>query len=254
MIEKALQFLVKTAQAATAPTLVCEDDRTARYDAGGTIVVVPKAPALANHHVRSLEDLVAVVLAFDEYYGEPSRWSVWHAPDQVIGVFDNGDRRDVVRFRLTFAESFAALVALECEKPVYIQSDFIHLLDVILGVDKAIIAPFRKLDWRTQIQASGEVAAGRDRMGKEITAEVAGVSALPNDLLIQTAVYREKGERCLLPMGVRCVIRTHPANERIAIRPVPGEIDTAIELAQGSIRQRLEELLPEGAAIFYGSP
>jgi len=54
-------------------------------------------------------------------------------------------------------------------------------------------------------------------------------------------------------MGVRCVIRTHPANERIAIRPVPGEIDTAIELAQGSIRQRLEELLGDGA-IFYGSP
>ena len=119
-------------------------------------------------------------------------------------------------------------------------------------LQRVFIAPFRRLDWNQTIRSEGEVTETRDRLGKEIRAQVAGTADLPEDLIVLTPVYRQLGEQEL--HQVRCRIDLHPLDQRIELSPFPGEIDAAYERQQGSIAQRLREGLGEDTRIYYGTP
>jgi len=96
------------------------------------------------------------------------------------------------------------------------------------------------------------VTAGRDRLGKDVHATVAGTSELPEDVIIMAPVYRQLGEQELV--AVRCRIETFPGEQRLQLRPFPGEIDAAFEHAMGSIRERLFQDLKDSIRIYYGEP
>ena len=253
MIREALEFLRERFEAAggvrdLGPT---EDDRNRRYQVGGQIQTVDIPPNPRNHLVYCLDDLISFV----EHHADPEGHitpAIWHHTDRVVAILDDDDRRERCGFPLEFSEPFQRLRELDVGAHKFRQREFVRFLDLILGVEKALVARFRRLDWRTQIAATGEVAPGRDRLGKEVNATVAGTAELPDDLLVNVPVYREKGETD--PRVVRCRIETYPTDEVLTLRPVPGEIDAALDAAQMSIRQHLVEALGPDARIYYGSP
>jgi hypothetical protein len=244
---EALELLISTAQQAkrverldTSP-----DGRVAIYDEGGTISEVPIPPPERNHRVRSLADLIA-------FAAECSAAIVWHDRGSVVLILDDRDRRDRVTFELTRFETFVLLSAQTGadHQAVHDQRGFVRLLRD-LGADSAVIAPFRRLDWQASVRVTGEHGQTADRLGREIQGSISGTD-LPEDLIIMTPVYAQAGETEL--QSVRCRIDCQVLEQRLALRPLPGEIDAAYERAQDSIRERLRKGLGDDARIYYGSP
>jgi len=253
MLKEALQFLTTQAQAAQAVQKLDQprDRRSVRYRVGDEIRDLPEDPPPRRHEVGSLDDLIRFAL---DHAVEGTTQAIWHQAVGVMLVLDDAERLDLCAFRLSWSPAFAALLDLDCDPPrCYSQRDFIRLLDVTLGVDPAIVARFRKLDWSTMIAAQGEIAKGRDRMGKEVNSSVAGTDDLPDDLMLHVPVYREPGER--ETHAVRCRIETWPQNSTLSLIPLAGECDLAIEWAQGSIRERLVATFDDDSVrIYHGKP
>lgn len=255
----ALEFFANLAKASQAVEKLgsTPDGRETRYRVGGALQTVAERPPARNHRAYSLADLIAFA---DDHRGEDHVQAVWHGPESVTLILDDGDRCDRVTFVLTWSVPFAILRQLDqVEEDLVVlgapnrlrQKNFVRLLDVTLGVNKALVAPWRALDWQSHMAARGEIQAGRDRLGREIEAKVAGTSELPDEITIVCPVYREPGERDLV--SVRCRIEIFPGDESLALTPIPGEVDAATDLAQGSIHDRLVEGLGKEARVYYGA-
>ena len=87
-------------------------------------------------------------------------------------------------------------------------------------------------------------------MGKSIVEKVEGVDQLPDELEVPTPVYSESGER--EEYLVRCGIDIDAVNQRFRLVPLPDELCRVVDLAQASIRRRLEDALE--CPIYYGNP
>lgn len=249
LTKEALQLLISTGQAAQRPERIdVEDPRRIYYTVQGTPQPFDVPAPVRDSRLNSLADLIE---ACQELSGS-THAVVWHAPRGVVVILDDDDRRDRLTFSLTFSEPFVRLSELAETPEALDQRGFVRLLRRDLGVDAPTVAPFRRLEWSTVKAAIGETAPGRDRLGRDIQAKVAGAAELPEDLLVTVPVYRECGERG--EYAVRCAIDIEPLEERIYFRPLPGEIDTAIDLAQASIHDRLEAGLGTDVPVFYGTP
>lgn len=230
------------------------DGRERLYRVGDELVPRLAAPPSRDHRVWTLSDLIRFAndYANSKSVSGPGGLVFWHCRTCVVLVLDDADRRDKMTFQLTYWSAFYTLVQLSASVVRYSQRDFVRLLQVHLGVDRAIMTPFRKLDWNQQIHATGEVTPGRERLGKDVASQVAGTSGLPEDILMSTPVYAEQGER--ETVQVRCLIDTFPAEEKLALIPLPGEVEAAIDAAQASIHERLIKALGSDARVYYGSP
>lgn len=251
--KETLELLINTAKAAAGPhdLGLTTDGRRRRLFHEGTITNLPEPPTSIDHVVHTLGDLIT--FAERDVPGDPPQ-SVWHSDSAVVLLCDERDRRDRVTFRLSHWEALVCLQQISSQPQQHLldQRGFIRLLELVLGTDKALITPFRRLNWKTSVSANGDVQSGRDRLGREVNAEVSGTTDLPDEILVHTPVYRERGEREV--WHIRCRIETFPAQERILIQPYPGEIEAAIEGQQQAIHDRLVDGLHDGVPVYYGEP
>jgi hypothetical protein len=157
-----------------------------------------------------------------------------------------------VVFHLTFSAPFQILRTLDEDPRPMDQRAFVRLLRHDLGMAQPTVNAFRRLDWKTAVEATGEVVHGRDRMGREINAQVIQAAELPEDLMVSVPVYREAGER--QPVSLRCDVEIDAARQTLQLSPIPGEIENAIDDAQRSIRERLGDVGPAVKAVYYGRP
>lgn len=254
MLREALELLQKTAQQAAGMQSLGKtaDGRLERFCLNGEWVESPVPPACVGHQVNTLDDLISFCKNYCEHDKSMTTPGVFHDVDQVVLVLDMDDRRDVVRFPLSWASTFHALMSLDRERKTFDQRGFVAFCVQTLGLDKAIVLPFRRLDWKTYAGYLGDVKHGADRLGKEITASVVGASELPEVIAVPTRVYSQFGES--MELVVECHVDFLPAEQRIGLVPFVGRIDEAIHAAQCSIRKRLEDGLPEGVCVYYGSP
>lgn len=250
----ALKLLQDTAQQAVAAKIVPVpgDGRQAFVSLAGALEVVPVPPACRAHQVFSLADLVDFTKSIPTKEGSPPPTPViFHGPKAVTLLIDTHDRRDVVIFPLTFSRPFMRLQALDQQPVAFDQRAFCRLLQFELAVSKSIVAPFRNLDWQTQVAVRGETAPGKDRLGREVLSQVKGTSDLPDEIVVATPVYVQQGERELV--AVRCAVELDAGTQRLALVPFPNEIETQIDAAQARIHERLTESL-ETVPVFYGEP
>jgi hypothetical protein len=245
MLQEAIDRLVSLGTETAGIQRVSIDDggRTVYLNVGGKLQSVVLKPKRV-HGVFSLEDLIRFAVDSGS-----EKAVVYHSDEGVTLLPDQEDHRDRVVFQLSHSPQFTRLESLSQVVPMD-QKNFVRLLQHELGIDRAIVAVFRRLDWKTQIAASGEVMPGRDRLGREVNAQVAGTAELPEDLVVTVPVYSETGER--ESFSLRCAIEIDAATQRLALVPLPNEVEIAIDAAQASIRQRLSESLE--IPIYYGQP
>lgn len=250
LTKEAILQIQETAQLAQVATVldIQGDGRTQYVQIGGDIkeIIVPPTPR--HHVVQSLDDLIR--------YCENAKSEtkvIWHGATQVVLVLDDTDRRDVVVFPLMISERFHTLCHLGQNKPFLKQPQFVRLLRIDLDLDNTkVVSQFRGLDWSQAGGATGEVVHGQDRMGKTIMAKVEGVDQLPDELTVELPVYKNCGERDLY--RVRCAIEIDTQNTSLGLFPVADEIERITDLAQASIHTRLESLVNEKVAVYYGTP
>ncbi len=254
MSEQALELLLETARAAAHPEqVVTGDPRKLTFIKGAKITEVAMPPPVRKAEVNSLEDLMLATRS-----DMATKPTIWHSSAGVVLVLNDTDRRDRVSFTLGFSGPFATLVQLASPDATkyFDQRQFLRLLRIDLGAPEPVVAPFRRLDWHTEKSAVGEIGPGRDRLGTDIQGNVAGAGDLPTDILFHVPIYSDLGERGVWP--VRCEVELDLRNEKVGLIPQTGEIETAIDAAQGSIHDRLVSGLSvegeEEIPIYYGCP
>lgn len=248
MIREALALIQETTRKADAAEFVDipGDGRSCYVQLGGQITQFTVDPPCRHHLVHTLDDLIAAA----ELAAGDAPLTIWHGLSEVVLILDDRDRRDRVTLKLQFSRAYQTLHALDTEPRPLDQKTFVRTLRFDLGVDKADVAPWRRLEWKSTGSAVGEVEKGRDRMGRDIAAEAQGIQELPDSLLVQIPVYDQKGCRDAYP--IRCDIEIDAPAQRIIFRPVPGEMQVLMDMAQASIHEALQSV--ENAKVFFGSP
>lgn len=252
MTKETLALLLETAVDARLPTKIKlpGNGKTAYLWDGNNITPVAIAPPLRAHKVYRLDDLIA---AASRAWATPNaRPVVWHSENGVVLIYDDEDRRDRLVFPLTFSEPWLTLKGLEEKRSAVSQRELIRMLRIVFLADQAVVNVFRRLEWDSGTRGTAEIAKGRDRLGAEIRAEVTGAADLPDDIVVDAPVYRERGRDATY--SVRLVLDYDVANQRIEIAPMVGELDRIITIAQQAIRDELVAALGAEFPIYYGTP
>jgi hypothetical protein len=202
---------------------------------------------LKRHSLRCLADLIEICMD-----GSVNTKSIWHNEVAIIGILSE-DGRDQAVLPLTKTTDFAAIEALRGKFERMQQKRFVDFSSYTLGLDKVLVQPFRRLDWRGSNGAQGVAEFGASKMGKQIEATVMGIETLPETLILSTKMYREnvgQGE-----IEIRCTVDIEPLQQTIALVPDEKDLDVAIEAMQARIEKAiLEELDGHPIGVYYGSP
>jgi len=247
MLQEALELIQQTAvKAAGAEILAIPGDgRKAYVVIDNEIREIDVEPPNRKHVVHTLDDIIN----FAKHGWQQA--VVWHGENAVTLILDDSDRRDYVVLPFTKSDKFLTLGKLAVEQPWLDQKSFIRLLRFDLGLDNLkVVAPFRRLQWETGAKVDSQVNRGDAKIGKSIVEKVEGVDQLPDEIDVPTPVYSESGER--EEYLVRCGIEIDAANQRLQLVPLPDELARVVDLAQASIRRRLESSLQ--CPIYYGNP
>jgi len=259
MLQEAIELIQQTAVKAAGAEIVpiFGDGRTAYVSIGGEIKQFDIKPPVRKHIVHTLDDIINFIECKRDDSNTSSDYAVWpkavvwHGENAVTLILNDGDRRDSVRLPFTKSGKFLTLMAMAQKQPWLDQKSFIRLLRFDLGLDNLkVIAPFRRLQWETGAKVDSQVNRGDARIGKSIIETVEGVDQLPDEIDVPTPVYSESGER--EEYLVRCGIEIDAANQRFQLVPLPDELARIVDLAQASIRRRLESSLQ--CPIYYGNP
>lgn len=258
---KLIQDTAKESQAAKLLPEIPGDGRTAFVWQAGELIEIQVPPPVRRHEVHSLDDLVNYAKAIHEANTDseaaPRLPVAWHGAKGVTLVIDDSDRRDLVHFGLTLSKRFAVLQKLEKDKPAFEQGAFVRLLRIDLGLDNnRVVYQFRKLDWSTGDDGVGQIEHARAKIGKAITAKVEGIAELPEELDVVVPVYQQSGER--QEYIVRCAVEIDTINRRFQLLPLADELERVLDLAQASIRTRLNSEIGAdsdvGIPVYYGEP
>lgn len=247
MLKEAIEKIQEMAKEAWKPEQV-ELDPKRRHGALLTrdgIEVYEHPQPVRHHSVQSLDSLVEICKL-------AGAKSIWHNEVAIIAVLSE-DRRDQAVLSLTKTTDFRAVEGLRGKISRMQQKPFIDCLTYMLGIDKVVVQPFRRLDWRGSQAAHGTSDFGSSKMGKEIEATVLGIDTLPSEIIVQTKMFRENVGQGVLDL--RCAVDIDPQAMTLAIVPDEQDLDAVIEAVQCRIRQAIvDKLQDETVGVYYGSP
>jgi hypothetical protein len=217
---------------------------------GGKLIDRPVPPALRNHNVDSVADLIAAA----------NRWKgaggnvVWINGKSVVLVIDDADRRAKVTMPLVESAVFQRIKKL-AQQPCVDQPTLIRLLRVELRhVIRAaeLLTAVRKIKFRSAQSGHSDIQHGNESLGNQIEAEVTGADAIPDSLVVETNLFSNPGldEN---KTGIGLDLEIDVKQQKFLLRPIPDEIEkvTAAELAL--IRAEIETALGD-VPIFFGTP
>jgi len=207
-----------------------------------TLIDVP--PPQRAHQLLTLADLMVLANRYKD-------GSIWYLMNKIVLLLDDNDRREFVVMPLELSTPWKLLMKLQEHGPLT-QKDTIRLLKQ-LGLNAAVIAVFRKLDFESRIRSSGQVDKGRETMGKSIEAQVQGTAELPEEVCVSVPIYITPGERQTYTVRLTVDYDVAQSPPRILIEPEPDVLEEIVEQHMADIRERLEEELP-GYQIYHGCP
>jgi hypothetical protein len=250
MLEQALRLIQETAnQAANAQILEIDDPRVVHVRLGDALTMIAKTPPLRAHQANSVESFCAIVAALP-LDGDGRNPTVWHSPEKLHAAMDDSDRRDTVTCKLVQSREYETLKRID--RDPLLQKEFCKLLKLDLGVPETFIGQFRRLDWASGNDASGETRRGVDKMGVSIRSEVAGIDQLPDTLVLQIPLYSTDGARMFVPIECMIEIDPDPNRRSLTLATKPGATEAALHAVHRQIADTLAENLPD-TPVFYGS-
>lgn len=248
MLEEALKLIQTTAVEASGIELkaIPGDSRrmvVERPNATSLEFVDVPAP-LRKHSIQSLPDFIAAV----QHWGQ--KGIVFHSHKSVVLVVDDADRRDVVTMKLNESTTFSFLRKVG-ERPM----DHRTMIDVLRNqlyghVSEALLVSVRKIEVANSGRTASEINPGRERGTKEFLHELAGADNLPEYVDVNTPVYSDVGLR--QSRMVRCSFEVRLPQMEFSLKPLPDELDIAVQEAQLQLHEALEAELD--LPIFHGEP
>lgn len=178
---------------------------------------------------------------------------VWHSENEVVLVLDDREyRENLVTMPLPKHPKFLALkdgTNKKFEQRDLIQFLRLNLKEEITNAFPDFIARLRAIKIKKDESGESNIQHGRESMGREVMAEVAGISELPEDITLQVPVWLHHE----FVVSIECAFDVNVQDQSFQFRPKPGVIERAMCSAQEWLHTRLgEECGP--AVILFGKP
>lgn len=239
------------------------DPRAERYLNPRTmeVVDVKLPPAARRHQVTSIDDFIAAAnAAKDGFWGGAQNPIIWFSSDELVLVIDDAERHDLITTKLVHSPYWLTLRQYDVKDGTAVkrlaQKPLLELLKLTLRgcvadgqvlIDAVSAIRFRKIDG-----GGTNITRGKESMDADIAAEVSGWANVPEEWQVSFPVYWNEGERQNL-LTVLCYVDVDLDSQQFIFRPMPGEMDLALESAKAKIRERLIEGLDEEFPIYYGT-
>jgi hypothetical protein len=248
MIKEALEYFAGNVLSAAEPKPLPSTPRTVRRLVQGEIKEweVPFPPR--DHYPATLDEVIALAKRF-----EADKPVVWFDHERVVLVIDDaGHRLETATLNLEVSDTFAVVQTLRKDKTWYTQPDFVRLLRVELAgtLDPAVLLNrVRKLVIGQK--TTTEVGRRGESFGHEINALAGANTDPPDEVDLVLPVFKTPGEQT--PVYVACTVDVEVAQPKpFRLIPKPDEVERVLQVAVGSIGERLRAGLPEGVSCYHG--
>jgi hypothetical protein len=249
MIKEAIDRLVQLAAVSMQPTLLQLDERTKILACGGKTERIAMEPNRA-HRLEVLSDLIAAA-KYENVEGDGAP-VIFYSLSAVVLLPDRTNYRDRYVMLLRQSPEYAMLRALSEELTWFDQRGFIRLLAHELQVDKTRIMCWRKLDWRSGVVTVGEVAHGKDRLGREIAAQVTATSDLPEEIVLSIPIFDNshlRNEHTII-----CDVEIDAQQQKLALMPRRSDLNAAVNCQLAMIGAELRAGIETSMPIYQGVP
>ena len=253
MIKEALDRIIALADPATV--LVYEDPYRKIYLREGEEISVEK-PSMPRDHKAS--DVATVISLANRFAAESeSLPAVFFNEAKVIALLKDGidESRERVTLSLEFSAQFKLLRAIN-SGTWFDQKAFIRFLRIELAgalATNVLLEKVRKIKFENGVVTTGNVGRQQESLGRIQTSSTTSLAGdLPEVVQLSVPVYANPGELDLYP--VDCAIDDDAKAEKFQLIPLAGQLDRAVQLAVGSIAQRLSQDLTAGIPFYHGSP
>lgn len=164
-------------------------------------------------------------------------------------VFSSQSRLDIAVCPLTISEPYEWLKS-EAGHALS-QRDLIRVLRIVFRgclANSDLLALIRNLKFDRTTDGSGDIQHGRESMGRQLTAQVKGLNAIPEEFALDVPVWNNFGKK----QRVCCALEIDPQAETFTITPYPVELFNAMQSSLVAVR----DLLAAQAKLpaFIGKP
>jgi hypothetical protein len=249
-----LEDLVVNANRVQVVTMPCEPSHVYYLREGTRLTRMEADSPVIGHVASTLETLAdkAADVVKSEGFAESERSNaqVWVDRSGVVLLLD-GERRDKVTF---------VKLANIADKS-FTQKDFVFTLRTTfrdcLTLAGDLLPIVRKVKFNATQSGESEVKHGSSSIGKSLTAEITGTSALPEYVSIALPVFAQAGVRHVRSV-VSCALEPDAATCTFRLVALPGQIEAAVGDGENQVRATLLGLLAErkaiGVSVFMGRP
>lgn len=206
-------------------------------------------PRPRKHLVTTLDCFVASC----NRYGAPDRSMIWIGDQGLtLTVDDSSDRRHRVALRFTHHAGFTMVA--ERKTIALDQRALINLLRNELSgcLDKPadLLSIVRTIRFNAKEDGSSELKTGKESIAHSTLTELYGGAVLPETVELNLPVY-------VLPTGlttqrVRCSFDVNLSEQRFSLRPLPGEIEKALEETWIELHEALRVSLKHEWTLLVG--
>jgi len=88
-------------------------------------------------------------------------------------------------------------------------------------------------------------------MGREITNQVSGEAAIPEEIPVLSPIFESAGERAEYP--ILCRVDVDAAAQRLTLRPRREDLRSVEEMHLADIGARLSDGLSESVPVYFGT-
>lgn len=257
MLEEAIELIQQTAVRSETPVAVKEvalRNATLLYH-NGTVHPYRHEPTARKHTICDLASLATLVNGHGEAKdGAAPSASIWHQGDLVVVVLNDAEdsfRDDRATWSLSPSEKFHCLLE-EASKPRD-QKPFVHFIVQNLRKEMEQAAPellskLRNLKFSLSDDQTGNIQQGRESMGRDIHAAVAGADQFPETVTFK--VRRWANLDYVVP--VECMLVVDVTAKKLALIPLADELQVAEDAAQDWLHATITDEV--SAPVFYGTP
>lgn len=183
---------------------------------------------------------------------EDGKGVLFYDESRIVYVYDEGDRRDRAVCELVQSPQFKLLTALSDAPKNFDQASFVRLLRITLRgclpPDGNLLPLVRNLKFTSGAETERDVQHGRESVGRQVTAAVRGVDAIPEEVTLLVPVFENHNFKA----RVACAVEVMTHEQAFRLTPYPLEIKHAMDEAMESVAEVLgSDGLP---AAYRGNP
>lgn len=180
--------------------------------------------------------------------------TIWVCSGGVKLIFDDsaGSRRECHAYvGLTATAAYAFLLASDRR---FNQKDFVKLLRYTLwecldDAGRLGLKAIRSFSSKNFVTSHGNVEHGRQSLGKELESEIrSDAGDIPEELTLHVRLFTDRALTRRFP--IKCAIDIEPAEGTFSLRPLPEQLDAAVDEQLQAIANRLAE--DTELPVFYG--